>query len=90
MKLVSDAAEPCQLLDNGRGWRATVVFAAATLRWLNSSQMWQMYRCLLLQRSLAGGEAAYDVSMYQLTSLSTVSRQAAQTLTVCAPFLIIV
>jgi len=32
-KLVSDAADPCQLLDDGRsGVGATAVFAAATLR----------------------------------------------------------
>jgi len=43
--------------------------------------------CCCSGRSLAGGEAAYHISLHQQTTLFTVSRQS---LTVCTPFSIIV
>ena len=89
MKLVSDAAYPCPLLDDqpggGGGWLPSLL----QLHWGDWTAV-RCDRCLLLQPSLAGGEAEYDISLYQLTSLCTVCRQAAQTLTVCTLFSIII
>jgi len=47
--------------------RQRTVVAAATPRWLNSTQMWQMS----VAAAVAGGDTAYHVSLCQLTTLST-------------------
>jgi len=74
-KSVNDAADPCGCWSIGG---VAAIFAAATLRWLNRTQMWQMS----VAEAVAGGRrcsvSCFTVSM---VTLSTVSRQPAQTLT---------
>jgi len=87
MKLVSDTADPCQLLDDGRGGGGGRPLSLLQLHSGDSTAL-RCDTCLLLQQSLAGADAAYHVSLYQLTTI--VSMQAVQTPTFCTPFSIIV
>jgi len=93
--LVATRLNDWGLLSRGRrwpwwGWPA--VFAAAIhglVHWSDwTAVRWD--RCLLQQWLLSGWEAPYCISLYQWTTLSTVSRQPAQTLNVYALLLIII